>query len=105
MSNIDVSVVNSKKLDDLDEKIERLEKKIDHTTQLLSGDGQDAPGLMARVAGIERALYGQEANREGVIYKVNILWRVHVWVLCTLSALAGSALTMLVPKIIKLLGF
>lgn len=96
------SKLNSMKLDELDKKIEGLDKKIDHTTQLLEGDGADAPGLLSRVAGMERILFGQgQEDHWGVIQKVNVLWRVQVWFLCTLSGCAGFALREVVKLIWK----
>jgi hypothetical protein len=103
MTDLDVSVVNSKKLDDLDLKIEKLDKKIDHSTQLLEGDGADAPGLLSRVAGMERILFGQgQEDHWGMVQKVNVLWRMHVWVLCTMSAGAGFALREVVKVVWKI---
>lgn len=46
----------------------------------------------------EKELYGDGANL-GVSQKVAVLWRIHTWLLCTLSALAGSAATIAVQKI------
>lgn len=74
------------------EKLNRLEAKIDRVTGLIEGAGSDAPGLMARLSMVERVLFGKEKQDEGLVYKVGVLWRVHVWVLCTLSAAGGFVL-------------
>lgn len=70
-------------------------RELEHDMQVMKaviqGSGADAPGLVSRVALIERVMFGKE-QQEGMVYKVNILWRMHLWVLCTLSGLAGFAL-------------
>ena len=67
-----------------------LDKKLDRILQLIEGE-KDAPGLMGRLAHVESMFYGGE-NTMGINTKVNIMWRVHIWLLCTLSAAAGFAL-------------
>ncbi len=37
----------------------------------------------------------------GVTYKVNVMWRIHVWVLCTLSCGVGVIATELIHKYIN----
>lgn len=77
-----------------------LEHDFQNLKSIVEGSGQDAPGLVSRVALIERVMFGRE-QQEGMVYKVNILWRMHIWVLCTLSGLAGFALRELVKLIWK----
>ena len=67
------------------------DQKIDRLLQIIEGDGDDAPGLVGRLAHVERDFYGHK-NDLGVRTKVTIMWRVHMWILCTASALAGYAL-------------
>ena len=37
-------------------------------------------------------LYGSHGS-PGIAYKVGIMWRAHVWVLCSLSALVSALFT------------
>lgn len=82
------------------EKLTRLEKSVGRIIHILEGEGDSAPGLMARLSILERVLWGKN-NQDGIVQKVNILWRMHVWVLCTLSGLAGFALREIVRLIWK----
>lgn len=82
---MDVSESNAEKLVRLDAKVERL-------LVIIEGTGSDSPGLTARLSLVERVLFGKEHQDEGIVYKVGVLWRVQVWVLCTLSAAAGFML-------------
>lgn len=77
-----------------------IERSIEHIKMLLEGTGVDSPGIVQRVALIERVMFGKE-QQEGIVYQVKLLWRMHVWVLCTLSGLAGFALRELVRLIWK----
>ncbi len=63
-------------------------KKLDRITQLLEGDGEDAPGLLARVRNIEVLLLGKDGT-DGMVHKLTVVWRIHVWLLCTMSAGVG----------------
>lgn len=47
----------------------------------------------------DRELYGDGTNL-GISQKVTVLWRLHTWLLCSLSALAGSGITLAVQKLI-----
>lgn len=51
------------------------------------------------VAKHDRELYGDGANL-GVSQKVTVLWRLHTWLLCALSAAAGSLITIGVQKLL-----
>ncbi len=77
-------------------------REIEHDIQalkvMMEGSGSDAPGLISRVALVEKVMFGR-GQEEGIVVKVNILWRMHVWVLCTLSGLAGFALREVVKLI------
>ena len=42
----------------------------------------------AMVADHQETLYGSHGV-PGIAYKVSIMWRAHVWVLCTMSAMAS----------------
>ena len=54
---------------------------------LLDGDGPNTPGLTARVNEYWKILNGN--GNLGLIQKVSIMWRAHVWVMCTLSGIIG----------------
>jgi hypothetical protein len=78
----------------MDKMLEEQDRKLDRIIQLIEGE-KDAPGLVGRLANLERVTYGD--NRAmGLQTKVNIMWRLHIWLLCTLSAAAGYALKTLV---------
>jgi len=64
-----------------------LTEKVNRILQLLEGE-KDVPGILSRLAEHEETLYGKK-GANGVVSKVNIMWRVHVWLLCTLSGAAG----------------
>jgi hypothetical protein len=49
--------------------------------------------LPKRVETLEDIIFDQKNGTLGLRTRVMILWRSHVWVLCTLSAVAGSGLT------------
>ncbi len=55
-------------------------------------------GLEGAVARHEKELYG-DGKELGISQKVTVLWRLHVWLLCLLSGLAGSAITLGVQKL------
>lgn len=74
------------------EKLRELDKKFDRIVSLLEGDGEESPGLVRRIAFIERILFGRERQEEGLVYRVGVLWRWQTWVLCTMSAGLGFAL-------------
>lgn len=83
------------------DKLNRLESKVERIIVMIEGTGEDAPGLMARLSLVERILYGKEHQDEGLVYRVGVLWRLHVWVLCTLSAAGGFVLREIIRLIWK----
>lgn len=83
------------------EKLARLDAKVERILVMIEGTGEDAPGLMARLSLVERILYGKDHRDEGLVYRVGVLWRVHVWVLCTLSAAGGFVLREIIRLIWK----
>jgi hypothetical protein len=64
--------------------------KLDRIVQLLEGDGKDAPGLVNRLGTLESILYGKD-KAGGLVQEHRIMWRVHVWLLCSASASLGFA--------------
>lgn len=73
--------------------------KLDRILSWIEGDSTN-PGFNDRIKLIEKILFGQEGKR-GVIQEHMIMWRIHVWLLCALSGLLGSIITLMVEKIIK----
>lgn len=72
-------------------------KKLDRIIALIEGQ-PDAPGILGRLAVHEETLFGRRGNN-GLVNKVNIMWRGHVWLLCTISAAVGYALKEIGGKI------
>lgn len=56
-------------------------------------------GVEAVVSRHDKELYGDGASL-GISQKVNVLWRLHVWLLCLLSGLAGSGITLAFQKLV-----
>lgn len=83
------------------EKLRLLDAKIARILHILEGPSEGTPGLVGRLTRLEELLYGKE-DFEGMVFKVKALWRMHVWVLCTLSGLAGFALRELVRIVWKI---
>lgn len=65
-------------------------RKLDRIIQLIEGE-KDAPGILGRLALHEETLFGRR-GKDGMVSKVNIMWRAHVWLLCSLSGLVGYVL-------------
>jgi len=63
-------------------------RKLDRILALIEGE-DNAPGILAKVALHDEMLFGSRGKGFGLITRVNLMWRVHVWVLCALSASAG----------------
>ncbi len=62
-------------------------RKLDRLIQLLEGE-PGAPGVVSRLATLEHTVNGDN-NTMGIATKVTVMWRIHIWVLCTLSGVAG----------------
>ena len=80
MPDENVSRSNAQKLDHLLQRVERI-------NQLIEGE-EDAPGVLARLALMEAVMFGKH-GKEGLATKVNFMWKIYVWVLCTLSGVIG----------------
>ena len=65
--------------------------KLDRILAILEGDGPSRPGLMAQVKEHETILKGDNGSF-GLMQRVSVMWRAHVWILCTLSGLLGFML-------------
>ena len=70
-------------------------RKLDRIVQLLEGEGDSSPGLLARVSSLEVLMFGKD-HSSGLIHKVSVMWRFYVWLLCTLSATVGFLMRELV---------
>jgi hypothetical protein len=72
-------------------------RKLDRLIQLIEGQ-DDAPGILGKLALHEEMLFGKKGGR-GLVSKVDIMWRLHTWVLCTLSGIVGWLLKELALKL------
>ena len=90
MSNESISHINSNKLDGLASDMSKV-------LQLMEGE-ENAPGVLARLALIETVLFGRH-GKDGLVTKVNFMWRAHVWLMCSLSAGFGFMLREFLIKI------
>ncbi len=64
-------------------------RKLDRILALIEGE-DNAPGILSKLALHEEVLFGR--NGWGMVTRVNLMWRIHVWVLCALSAAGGYLL-------------
>ena len=71
-------------------------RKLDRIIGLIEGE-PDAPGILARLALHDEVLFGRQGS--GLVTKVGFMWRVHVWLLCSLSGVIGYLLRELFVKI------
>ena len=76
-------------------------KKLDRILAWIEGD-QTNPGFNDRIRLIEKILFGKEGQR-GMVQEHIIMWRIHVWILCSLSGVLGAIITLLVQKLAKLI--
>lgn len=72
-------------------------RKLDLLITLMEGR-EDAPGVLAKLALHEEVLFGKRGNN-GLVNKVNFMWRAHVWISCMLSGLIGFLLREVMIKI------
>lgn len=76
-------------------------RKLDRILVWIEGDTTN-PGFSDRLRLVEAIMFGKEGRR-GLIQEHIIMWRIHVWALCGLSTILGSALTLLIQKVIKII--
>jgi hypothetical protein len=74
-------------------------KKLDQLILLIQGE-TDAPGILARIALIEAVLFGRH-GKDGLVTKVNFMWRAHIWILCAISGVFGFLFRQLLLKLYK----
>lgn len=55
--------------------------------------------LRLRVEKVERAVFGNGSL--GIAQQNNIMWRIHVWVLCAASAVFGTFGTIIIQRLMK----
>ena len=72
-------------------KLEIIDRKLD----LLIAEFEPT----AKRCGQDHELLHGTPDSLGVIHKVNVMWRVHWWILCTLSSLAGVVFTLGVQRL------
>jgi hypothetical protein len=70
-------------------------KKLDEVLMMLKGQGDDSPGLIAKVHAHSVELYGSQ-GRLGLTQKMAVVWRSGIWVLCSLSGIGGYLLRTLI---------
>jgi uncharacterized coiled-coil protein SlyX len=87
------------RLERLEHTLERQEITLDEVVRLLKGEGP-VHGLIERLERHDKTLYGAD-DVPGVVGKMQILWRTHVWAWCTLSACVGSSLTLVLVAILQ----
>ncbi len=81
-----------------DESVSRSNaQKLDRLIQLIEGE-EDAPGVLARISLIEAVIFGKH-GKEGLATKVNFMWKIYVWIMCTLSAGIGFLLREILFKV------
>lgn len=56
--------------------------------------------LIAKVDHLTSLIEGRDGSL-GLASKVSIMWRAHVWLLCTFSAIVGSGMTALVLRVMS----
>ena len=64
-------------------------------------DKTEADDFKHRLERLERKMFGN--GELGVAQQNSIMWRVHVWVLCALSAGLGIAATVVIQRLMKAL--
>jgi hypothetical protein len=97
----DSSQANARRLDELNLNFVALKASVDEMRQLLKGDGEDNPGLFGRMAFMERIVFGKEDQERGLMYKVNIMYRVHFWLVGVVCAAAGAGISELLHLLWK----
>ena len=76
-------------------------QKLDRLLVLIEGAGNDAPpGILHRLNQYDELLLGK-AGEGGIVSKVNLMWRAHIWILCTFSAGAGFFLKVGLETLVK----
>lgn len=77
------------------------DQKLDRLLVLIEGAGKDAPpGILHRLNQYDELLLGKNGDG-GMISKVNMMWRAHIWILCTFSAGAGFFLKVALEQTMK----
>lgn len=62
-------------------------RKLDKILFLIEGE-EGSPGVLGRLTAHSETLYGIHGSM-GLVQKVNVMWRAHTWILCTMSAGVG----------------
>lgn len=88
---IEISRSNAKRLEDLTFEVREIK-------QLLKGE-EGAPGIVGRLVTLEEFMLGKDGNTtDGILYRVTVLWKAHLWVIALMSA--GG--TLLIEHVVKL---
>jgi hypothetical protein len=86
------TVRESEKLNAFSVQINRLVSHMESERRVSNEHGHKINQLM-------NATFGNQDDGEiGDHHRVSVIWRIHVWLLCTLSAAAGSIVTLIITN-------
>jgi hypothetical protein len=68
--------------------------------EVFGDDERQEPGLKRRQTATDKEIHGSKGEL-GIKNRVDILWRIHVWLLCTLSGGAGVIATLIIQRLAK----
>lgn len=87
-------------LEALNQRIDKLERAMTDLVTVLKGDEDGiSAGLFGRVKRHQDILYGKDDEKFGLIHKVNLMWRGHIWLLCGASGVMGYGLKWAVERL------
>lgn len=80
---------------------EQLQRDVRELQSQVFGDDEiQEPGLKRRYDSLRIEVMG-DGKEFGIKNKVDIMWRVHVWLLCSFSAIIGGAITLIAQRLYK----
>jgi hypothetical protein len=85
---------------EVERQLIELRDKLIHLIDLNDQQTKLLEGFNARTTRLENAMFGVDFLN-GVVQKVDTLTKMKTWILCTASALASAALTILVSYVVK----
>ena len=77
-----------------------LDRKVNHLIDIADQHTKLFESMVIRTGRLETTLFGIDFTN-GIVQKVDTLTRLKTWMLCTASALASAALTILVSYAVK----
>ncbi len=72
--------------------------KLERIIYLLEGTGEETPGLVKVVNDLRDAMFGIQ-GKNGITQKVDIMWRIYIWLLCSMSAALGYWIKTMVESV------